>query len=147
MRLAVDCDLRKLYATDETGQVICKAAPDATAIERWAYEHQSGTILFEVASALDYTDSKAVAHQKRRWTIFNIATAARLDAYCTRLGGPQVLVAPSHVWTHGHPLATRHRIAQCQHSQKDLRETEAMLWFHRQAPRDWMPLSAWLTQL
>lgn len=147
MRLAVDCDLRRIHAVTDAGQVICRSAPDLAPIEAWAYEHQAGTILFEVASALDYTDSKAIAHQKRRWTIFNVAMAAHLDAFCTRLGGPQLVVAPSHVWTHGHPLATRHRIAQCMQPQKDLREAEAMLWFHRQAPGDWVPLSDWLKQL
>lgn len=147
MILAVDCDLRRVHAVDAAGQVICSQAPDIAPVEAWAYANRNGTILFEIASALDYTDSKAVAHQKRRWTIYNVATAARLDAHCTQLGGPVVLVAPSHAWTQGHPLARRHLLAGCTQRQKDLREAEAMHWFHRHKPQDWRPLWHFLATL
>jgi hypothetical protein len=131
-RLAVDCDLRKIYAVDSAGAVVCSKSPDITPVVQWAQANPSGLVLFEVASALDYTDSKAVAYNKRRWTIWNIAQATRLHASV-----PHLLVAPSHVWTKGHHVDVRHRVAGALARNKDLRECEAMLWFHQRDPGAW----------
>lgn len=135
--IAVDCDLRKVYAVAAGGHVICKAAPSIAPLlaPAWA----AYTILFEVASALDYSDSKAIAHQKRRWTIWNIATAARLAA-----AHPKVLVSPSHLWTRGHQLKVRHAFAKCVLGQKDLRECESMIFMYHHRPQDWVPFQEFL---
>lgn len=139
--LAIDCDLRKVYAALEGGRVVCKADPEARPIfeDHWP----DWTILFEIASALDYSDSKAIAHNKRRWTIWNVAMAVRLDRHVRDTGGT-FLVSPSHKWTRGHGREVRHALAKCQCTQKDLRECEAMIFMHHHRPQDWVPLQEFL---
>ena len=58
-----------------------------------------------------------------------------------------MLVAPSNVWTRGYDLKTRHKLAGCRQPKKDLRECEAMLWFYKQRPNDWVPLRDYLASL
>lgn len=150
MRLAIDCDLFRLHAVGEDGTVFAKNIdPLSTAPEAedffLALDLTEDPVLFEIAGALDYTDNKAVAHNKRRWTIYNVAVAAALAARRALMG--RLLVAPSSVWTRRHDLATRHALAGCKHKQKDLRECEAMLWFHSRHPEDWVPLPEYLAAL
>lgn len=143
MKLAIDCDLRRIHAVASDGHVVCKDAPSLSAVLRWIYEHRAATVLFEIAGAVDYTDSKAIAHNKRRWTIWNVAQAATLNDYCERVGVP-MLVSPSSKWTLGHEAKVRHAIASCMCPTHDLREAEAMLWFHTREPNKWQTLSAYL---
>jgi hypothetical protein len=135
---AIDCDLRKVYALRSDGALLYKAHPNPVGV---AFEG-CRTVLFEIASALDYTDNKAVAHQKRRWTIWNVACAQRLHSEMPR--GVQMLVAPSSAWTKGFNLAQRHAIAACEQKQKDLRECEAMLSFYGRDVRPWVTLPMFL---
>ena len=101
---ACDIDLRKVYCVNDNGVVVANAAPDGEDVIRavrgaWAHTKSRPTVLLEVAGAVDYTDNKAVAHNKRRWTIWNIATAAYLaNSLCDVA---TVLVAPSSAWTRG----------------------------------------------
>lgn len=138
MRVACDIDLRKVYAVTDAGEVVCKAAPDVAPVLAWIRANPGALVLVEVASALDYTDSKAIAHQKRRWTIWNIAATQRIAAVC------DPLVSPSHVWTRGHRLEVRHLAAKCRQTQKDLRECECMLWSHHHNPELWTPWPSFL---
>lgn len=137
--LGIDCDLRKHYAVSNTGEVICKAAPDWRAV--LAYDPE--LVLFEIASPLDYTDNKAIAYNKRKWTIWNVAQAAYLNV---QLPG-RVLVSPSHAWTLRYDRETRHKIAKCTQPQKDLREAECMIAFYALSPSAWLPLDAFLARL
>lgn len=106
------------------------------------------TLLLEVAGAVDYTDSKAVAHNKRRWTIWNIAQAAKAAAWVTE-GWPEVTmkIAPSSKWTKGHDIKVRHKLAGCDAKQKDLRECQAMIWYYTQTPSDWVTFDKYLEDL
>jgi hypothetical protein len=142
--LAIDCDLHKLYAVTSDGEIVCKADPGLQNIMAWAKEVD--LILFEIASAVDYTKDQgpAVAHNKRRWTIFNAAMAMALQCW---LPDKRLLVAPSSAWTCGFELKTRHAMAKCKQKQKDLREAEAMIWFHAARPEKWCSLTDFLTAL
>lgn len=144
-KIAVDCDLRTSYAVDSRGM----AHREATAIAAVAGVLEPGVrtlVLFEIASPLDYTDDKAVAYNKRRWTIWNVTQAVLLHAELLDLG-VDMLVSPSHAWTKGFPLAVRHKMAGCRQPKKDLREAEAMLWFHAKDPAAWIPLHEFLANL
>lgn len=143
-RMAVDCDLRKAYAVHSDGHAARFEHVDPIQLAGLAAAEARGcdTILLEVASALDYTDNKAIAHNKRRWTIYNIAFAVALDRLVDHL-----LVAPSSAWTRGIDRKTRHLMAHCVQPQKDLREAEAMLWFHSHHPVVWKPLPHFLSTL
>lgn len=141
MRIAVDCDLRRIHARTEHGDTICSNAPDLDLLTAFI-AREDPTVLFEIASPLDYTDSKAVAYNKRRWTIWNVATAVKLSALT-----PRLLVAPSHVWTHRHQRDVRHALCKTTARTKDLRECDAMLWFFDKSPADWVPLETYLLGL
>lgn len=141
MIAAIDCDLRKVYAMRSDGALLYREEPDPVAS---AFEG-CHTVLFEIASATDYSDSKAIAHHKRRWTIWNVACAQRLDTMMPF--GITMLVAPSSAWTKGFNLKQRHAIAGCDAKQKDLRECQAMLWFHAREPATWVPLHQFLESL
>jgi len=142
---AIDCDLRRIHAVRADGSMICTGAPSLNLV-MLALAGQTGDVLFEVASALDYTDSKAIAHQKRRWTIWNIAQAQALHQWGYG-SGLRVLVAPSHAWTMGYELTVRHRLAKCTAKNKDLRDAQAMLWFQARAPEKWTTFPEFLENL
>lgn len=142
MTLAVDCDLRKVFAYDsDAKRVVANGEADITSVILWCRRQVAPTVLFEVASAVDYTNSKAIAHHKRRWTMFNIAMAERLSQWC------DLHVAPSSAWTKGFDVKARHRMAKCILPNKDLRECEAMLWFHAHEQRAWVPWAQYLREL
>lgn len=143
MIAAIDCDLRKMYAVRSDGVVLFKAVDT---IPPTAFDGCE-TILFEIASALDYTDNKAIAHHKRRWTIWNVARAAQIDMWLRNVAHMTMLVSPSHVWTKGYSLEQRHALARCKQPQKDLRECEAMIDFHRRDSAPWVTLPAYLENL
>jgi hypothetical protein len=138
--LAIDCDFKKHYAVDDTGRIVLKA------VDHWRTDSRKySTVIFEIASPVDYTPdgNKAIAYHKRKWTIWNIAQATLLSSIL----GDIFLVAPSSKWTKGYDLKTRHAMAGCKQKQKDLRECEAMIWFHRKDPGVWVPLPQYLEQL
>jgi len=139
--LAIDCDFKKHYAVNDTGNIVLKAAAG------WLCDLDDyKTILFEIASPVDYTPdgNKAIAYNKRKWTIWNVTQCVYLELGCTFA---QILVAPSSKWTKGYDLKTRHAMAGCQQKQKDLRECEAMIWFYRKTPSDWVTLPEYLAKL
>lgn len=141
MIAAIDCDLHKLYCVLENGKscrgTTCKEIFDFLTLPPACVN----TVLFEIASPVDYTSEKgaAVAYMKRRWTIFNIFAATYLALELGRIA--DVLVSPSSVWTRGFDVKTRHKIAGCKQKQKDLRECEAMLFSFRYRPQDWEKFS------
>ena len=142
MLAAIDCDLRELTAVFSDGQAAQCRWPAFDAL--LGLFRACDTLLYEIASAVDYTDSKAVAHNKRRWTIFNAAMAMRINDACQ---GSRFLVSPSHVWTKGYPEKVRHKLAGCTQRNHDLREAECMLWMYRQDPSAWVPLHQFLEKL
>lgn len=131
--VAIDCDLRKLYAVDDAGNVVANGVQDIRMIPLACYS----LVLFEIASAVDYTDNKGIAHQKRRWTIFNIFQATILD----HLMPGRARFCPSTLWTKGYPLVVRHKLAGVAGMNKDLRECVCMLRFHQRDPSVWAPLT------
>lgn len=149
MIAAIDCDLHKLYYVDELGNTV-RGVDGADLV---ANILQNGfakpdMILFEIASAVDYTKGKNpnVAYHKRRWTIFNAAMAVSLGVGFAQSRIP-FLVAPSSEWTNGYNLKTRHEIAGCKMKQKDEREAECMIYMYRINPAKWVSLDNYLTAL
>jgi hypothetical protein len=141
---ALDCDLRELTAVVSDGVRFQYRYPFPDGV--LATLRYCDIVLYEIASAVDYTDSKAIAHHKRRWTIFNSAIAAWLDVNL-REAGVKFLVSPSNVWTKGYPEKVRHKLATCKGSNHDIREAECMLWMYRQDPSAWVPLNQFLEKL
>lgn len=148
--LAVDVDLRKIFAWSNVGGEVVKGTPDASHIDEWLQANwrwrEGPVVLVEVAGAVDYSDNKAIAHNKRRWTIWNIAMAARIWEYCVRRQST-MLVAPSSKWTHGHDVKVRHTLCAATAKNKDLRECESMLWFFDKHPEDWVLWDKYLDTL
>ncbi len=139
--VAVDCDLRKLYAVSSHGEQICKAVDGSAAIFAITRANPD-LVIFEIASPVDYSEMPGQAYQKRRWMLYNMAMAMKFHTTFAA-----VLVSPSSKWTHGYDLATRHKIAGCDMTQKDLRECQAMNWFYMKAPERWVTLPKYLEDL
>ena len=144
--VAIDCDLRSIYAVAAPGLIIADDEPALTGKLIDALGAHD-VILFEIAGATDYSDSKAIAHNKRRWTIWNVATAAVLDEALQERHMKKLLVAPSSVWTKGYTREQRHLMAKCTAKNKDLRECQAMLWFYDRDPTVWIPLDEYLEHI
>jgi len=139
---AIDCDLRKIYCRSEAGVTITSS--NNSLREVIDALRSSDLVLYEIASAVDYTDSKAVAHQKRRWTIWNVATAATLYAVIRTIPNARMLVAPSSAWTNGHPLDVRTKVVKSPAKNKDLRECDAMMFYYRNNPLKWVPYQTFM---
>jgi len=146
MIAAIDCDLRKLYYVDELGNAL-RAESITELVEQFMTVPAPSTLLFEIAGATDYTKEKGpgVAYNKRRWTIYNAVAAGALSAILPVQ--VKMLVSPSSLWTRRFELTVRHKMAGCKQKQKDLRECEAMMWFHRHYPAAWTPLADYLETL
>lgn len=149
MIAAIDCDLREsfcVFADGRAGRGVCPFA----ALDTCASGPPPATLLFEIASPVSFNRGAAghaAMTQLAKWAIWNTAQAMRLHMFCGNRGFQRLLVAPSNVWTHGYDEKTRHAIASCKAKKKDLRECEAMLFFHRLHPEDWVPLSTYLESL
>lgn len=148
--IALDVDLHKIYAVSNDGTVLAKAEPSRELVMGAISEHIGGamdkTVLIEVSSPVMYIKDPGVIHNVLKWALWNITTAEAISTKLTNLGY-QVLVAPSHVWTKGHDLKTRHAVANCKQPQKDLRECEAMIYYYQKDPKSWLPLPQYLENL
>lgn len=145
MIAALDIDLRKIYAVTDLDQIIAKAQPSVDVVILGLQDSldNDDLVLIEVASPVMYIKDPGVVHNVLRWALWNITAAQRI---VSSLACP-VLVAPSHVWTHGHSLDVRHGVAGCKQKQKDLRECEAMIYYYKQDPSKWKPLPVYLGAL
>jgi hypothetical protein len=132
-----------LYAVDHLGSIVCKAAQDTSFIFEYMCTHPETKLLFEIASPVMYAREPSAQHNWARWSLYNMAQAAKLNGQFPN----RVVVAPSSAWTHGHELKIRHELAKCTQKQKDLRECEAMMFFYRNAPSRWVSLNAYLENL
>lgn len=139
--VALDVDLKKIYAVTNDGKVLAKAEPDRTAASLALAKYDPELVLIEVASPVMYVASAGAIHNVIRWSLWNITTAEYLASKF------KVLVAPSHVWTRGHNLKVRHDVAKCTQKQKDLRECEAMMYYYQANPTAWLPLPQYLGNL
>jgi hypothetical protein len=147
--IAIDCDLRTAYGArvEPQGRTYATACNPMEVLG--ALNWKAGElVLFEVASPLDYTDgrtpgAKAIAYNKRKWTIWNIAMATMVYGEV----GRDLRVAPSHAWTKGFALGARHIMANAKAKKKDLRECEAMLGMYRRTPSDWVTFPDFLAAL
>jgi hypothetical protein len=148
---AFDLDLRKVYCVTSEGQVLAKADPTPFLALDQLSEWEPDLVLVEVVSPILYMEQDAVWKEikgevvnRLRWALWNITAAKDIDNI---LGSNIVRVAPSHVWTKGHALKMRHEVAQCKMKQKDLRECEAMMFYHQHSPESWIPLAKYLETL
>lgn len=139
--VALDVDLKKIYAVSCSGDVLAKAEPDRTQVSSALAKFDPDLVLIEVASPVMYVASSGAIHNVIRWSLWNITTAEYLASRF------KVLVAPSHVWTKGHNLKVRHDVAKCTQKQKDLRECEAMMYYYHANPTAWLPLPQYLGNL
>lgn len=140
--VGVDIDLRKIYAWHSSHGALVNGTDDVGELFR-ALAAKPAKILVEIAGPVDYSDNKAIAHNKRRWTIYNVARAAMLHTMLPDI----VLVAPSSAWTHGYPKDVRHKLAKADAKNHDLRECQSMVWSYRMDPTRWRPLPEFLAAL
>jgi hypothetical protein len=147
-RLAIDCDLRAVYAWDTESGKVCSNAPDVDPVAAHVRANPVDVVLFEIASpvsgARDAVNGNAKNYQLMKWIIFNATQAMRLTML---LPDTKILVAPSNKWTTGFQANARHKLVKATGSNHDLRECECMLWFHSQKPEPWVPLSQYLKEL
>lgn len=148
MLLAIDCDLHRIHGRVRSNNTLKTVAsgvktPEAFGVCLAPYLLPSLTILFEVASAVDY--GQTGADSKRRWMLYNIAVAASL---ATALP-PEVplLVAPSSKWTKGLARPVRHALCKTVAPTKDLRECDAMMFMYDHEPQSWVPFNQYLADL
>lgn len=139
--IAVDCDLGRMHAWSSEAGRVCYNEPLVNIVASHINALGPELVLFEIASPVMY--GEIVSDSKLSWALWNMAMAVRLE----RLLDMQMVVAPSHVWTLKHKEAVRHRLAQCLATNHDLRECEAMIWFHRHKPGDWINLTQYLHNL
>jgi hypothetical protein len=109
------------------------------------------TVLFEIGSPASMAggrvSSNAVAFNLMKWAIYNAATCATLNEWCWKQPRVELKVSPSSLWTLGHNVERRHLIAGATAKNKDLRECQAMLYFHARNPTKWVGLSEYLETL
>ncbi len=146
--IAVDCDLRRIHAWDSESGKVCYRSPDIGDLLRHVDQVAPKLVLYEIASATDYTDahSAAIRYNKRRWMLYNMYTAGTLY-HMLAIRGVDMLVSPSQLWTKGYSEEQRKEIAKCDASNHDLRECQAMLFFHSNSPKQWTPLTTFLQRL
>jgi len=148
MICAIDCDLRESFCVTDTG-LFGRGATPFIALEYLSSGPRPDTVLFEIASPVSFNrgaGGHAAMTQLAKWAIWNTAQAVHLHHF-NFAWGARVLVAPSNVWARGYDLKTRHAMAKAKLAKKDLRECEAMIWFYRQRPQDWLPLPDYLANL
>jgi hypothetical protein len=148
--VALDVDLHKIYCVSDSGKVLAKE-DKAPPWSKLASE-EPDIVLMEISSPVMYIKDIKVVHNVVKWALWNMAIACQIDDYCKDGRGlgwksTEFLVAPSHAWTHGHPLKIRHEVAKCKQPQKDLRECEAMIFYYKQDPSKWIPLAKYLEAL
>jgi hypothetical protein len=149
---AIDCDLHRACCVAENKTIVEHKSMDRIFDTLPGLVRQGDVVLFEIASAINYRTAKTVAeqramtHQTTRWMLYNVwaagVLAARLAATEARM-----FVAPSNVWTKGYSEEQRRLLARCTRPNHDLREAEAMIWFYRATPTDWVPLDQWASAL
>ncbi len=146
--IACDIDLQRIHAWSSVSGRVCYKSPNLDVLQTYlAGLEEKPILLAEVASQVDYTDDSGNAGQaynKRRWMLFNIAMAARLDSWWQRITGADLLVSPSSKWTMGYAEAYRHAAAKVTATNHDLREAEAMIFFYRGKPKNWVPFMTYL---
>ncbi len=148
--IGIDCDLHEVTWWAESGaHHQGKPATSVPALTQFLTDQADSTILFEIAGAVDYTDNKGAAHNKRRWTIYNVAMAQQLDHlfHTGLLFRHEFLVAPSNLWTKGYPEKQRHALCRCTGATHDLREAQAMTRMYLRNPGAWTRLNDYLGQL
>lgn len=148
MICAIDCDLRESFCVTDTG-LFGRGATPFIAMEYLSSGPRPDTVLFEIASPVSFNrqdGGQAAVTQLAKWAIWNTSFATHLSLFHTTRF-IRFLVAPSNVWTHGYDLKTRHTMAKAKLKKKDLRECEAMLFFYKHSPKDWLPLPEYLANL
>jgi hypothetical protein len=146
MIVAMDCDLRRLTAVDETGHVLVSRGSWAAAVLSIPLIAPT-LLLYEISGpAYARTDSRAASRATTRWAIYNAARAGALYRYVAA-GGGQMLVSPSSTWTKGYDVKTRHKLAGVVGKNKDIRECQCMIWMYRNNPAAWKPLDTYLEEL
>lgn len=147
--VSIDVDLRKTFAVvwDEVkgARTLVNNKPHGPLLDA-LHSAKPDLVLVEVASAVDYTSMPGVAHNKRRWMIYNIAVATMIYEQGLE-GGWSMLVAPSSAWTRGFELTVRHKMSGTQQSNKDLREADSMRWFYQRHPKAWRTLPEYLAAI
>lgn len=151
--VGVDCDLREITWKADTedfpGQYQGDAATGIAALTRYlSAQNRLAVVLYEIAGAVDYTDNKGAAHNKRRWTIYNVATAARLhELFAAKFFNHSMVVAPSSAWTGGYTEKQRHLLYNCTAATHDLRECEAMARSYLRHPAKWVSFNSYIENL
>ncbi len=158
--IAVDCDLHRVHAWCSECGPVGQHMDDIDFIHKHAWDKHmyldrpKPLVIYEIASPVSGAreTGNARLYQLTKWMLFNVYTATRLDALAD---GFEFHVAPSNVWTRGYNEAVRQKMAEVQvlypGTKKkighDLRECQAMLWFHQHNPEKWIPLPKFMGDL
>lgn len=156
--VAVDIDLHRIHmvaqdGTTDTPELVMVDQPDTRTIVRVLNQKTLAnpltTILIEVASPHVYTAKRQLGRQA--WTIWNTYAAACIVSGL--VPGSRVLCAPSSTWTQGYQEESRHflagvtRLGRTKDQNHNLNECQAMIWFYRNSPDNWLPFSDYFSQL
>lgn len=142
---AFDVDLHRVHGySDVTGRICYNAA-------EWPWEAFAAhdTVLVEIASPVDTSSEPAQAYNRRKWAIGNAMMIGRL-MFWAELNNclPKFLVAPSNLWTLGHPEKVREAASGCiGQDNHDIRACRSMLHYYKTNPAKWVPLSAYYKAL
>lgn len=148
-RIGIDCDLHEITWWAEDASHQGKPNTAIASLTQYLRDKEGYLLLYEIAGPVDYTDNKGAAHNKRRWTIFNVAMAQHLDSLFAvgPLWRHTFLVAPSNKWTKGYPEKQRHGLCECDAKTHDLREAQCMTRMYLRNPEAWTSLSHFLATL
>lgn len=146
-RLAVDIDLRRIHAwSSDSGRVMYKE-PDWFAAAHAIKDMWPDVVLFEIASPTMYDRNPGRIRNRLRWALWNISAVSSMVHELESGFGLDCLVSPSSLWTKGHAEELRHQLTKTTAKNHDLRECEAMLYYHSIHPEAWVPLPDYLASI
>jgi hypothetical protein len=132
--LAFDVDLGRIHGWSSVFGRVCYQS-DAFP---WTEIAEHDRILIEVASPRINGKTPAERFQRMRWALWNTMKTTEFAHTLRRYRDIELLVAPSDQWTLGYPEAIRHEMAQVTAPNHDLRECQAMIFFHAKNPSKWV---------
>lgn len=156
--ISVDCDLHRIHAwcgeCGPVGQHMTDVDFVFKHVDRHELQGLDPLVIYEIASPVSGAreTGNARLYQLTKWMLFNVHIATRLDQ---QLGSRTFHVAPSNVWTKGYNEEVRQKMAAVtslypgtkKKIGHDLRECQAMLWFHKHNPEKWIPLHDFMEKL
>ena len=151
--VAVDIDLHRMHAWDDTEQEVLGVDTDLAHLLTWLALHtEPVTLLVECGSV--HTYGNVLLKKKQAWLIYNCFKIGQMSAIITgseSLRHVKMLISPSSTWTHQYDETKRHMLAEVKtfdYMTKDqnhnVSECQAMVWFYRAHAADWVEVREFL---